>query len=146
MHDTEIGNFPDEICSDCGEKGVIFKHSGPLVPQGQTGFFCAFCWLKRQERKERGEPQLPLGVKPPGVPKEFSQKAIKVTTQSGSVYNFSTPDKEGARTVSCSQRQLPFSKCRIICLISNEDMYLRPLDSSDPDVYGWDTTPVVSIE
>lgn len=146
MPDTKRGNFPDKPCSDCKEMGTIFEHWGPLVPDGQRGSFCDFCWSRRQDRRERGEAPLPLGVKPPGVPEEFSGKAIKVTTQSGSVYNFSTTEKEGARTVYCDKRQLTFSKCRIICLIPNESMYLKPLNSSDPDTHGWWTTPVVSIE
>lgn len=144
--DTSRGNYPDEICSDCGEKGCTFKHWGPLVPEGETGVFCTFCWNEREDAHEKGEPAKPLGVKPPGVPEVFKDKTINVTTQSGSVYHFGEPNEKVERTVSCNRRALDFSKCKIICLVHGKNLWLRPIDSSDPELHMWRTSAVVSIE
>ena len=47
MADTTKGYWPEESCSDCGEKGVvIFKHWGSLVPEGEIGNLCLFVRMK----------------------------------------------------------------------------------------------------
>lgn len=146
MVDTERGNFPDTPCSDCGETGTAFRHWGTLVPEGTTGNFCMFCWDQRHEAEKRGEPPKPLGVKPPGVPKEFDDRAIKVTTQSGSIYEFSKPNEKKERTVSCAAKNMGFSTCRILCLIIGESLWIKPLNGKDPGLHLWTTSSVVSIE
>jgi len=147
MVDTVRGGFADKVCSDCGEQGCVFVHNGPLVPKGEIGYFCAFCWEERNKCFERGETQKPLGVKPPGVPEEFLNMPIKVTTESGSIYKFGAPNKRGERTVSCGIKTREFTKCRIICLRLGRKLYFKTLDSSNPDdLYGWITSPVVSIK
>jgi hypothetical protein len=62
--DTEIGQFLDIACSDCGKKGLVCrKHWGPMVPAGTVGFFDAPCWLARVEDYCLGERVRPLGIK-----------------------------------------------------------------------------------
>ena len=49
MPNTILGNFPDIKCSDCGEIGnVIQKHWGPLT-EGEIGYFCNECFIKRRD-------------------------------------------------------------------------------------------------
>lgn len=147
MVDTVRGGFAGKVCSDCGELGCVFVHNGPLVPKGETGSFCAFCWQERNKCFEKGETQKPLGVKPPGVPEGFSNAPIKVITKNGSIYEFSEPNKRGERKVSCASKTFEFTTCRIICLRVGRELYFKSLDSTDPDdLYGWITSPVVSIE
>ena len=147
MVDTVRGDFADEVCSDCGEQGCIFVHNGPLVLKGEMGHFCAFCWHERNRCFKEGEIQKPLGVKPPRVPKEFSNASIKVVTKNGSIYEFGKPNEKGKRTVSSLAKAFGFTTCRIICLRVGKELYFKPLDSTDPDdLYGWMTSPVVSIE
>ena len=147
MVDTVLGAFADKACSDCGEKGCVVVHNGPLVPKGKIGHFCAFCWQERNKCFEKGETQKPLGVKPPGVPKEFLNTPIKAVTKTGSIYEFGKPNKRGERTVSCITKTFEFTTCRIICLRVGRELYFKALDSPDPDdLYGWITSPVVSIE
>ena len=65
MADTMRGDLGDTPCDDCGSIGnTVFKHSGPLVPQGQTGHFDPDCWNKRQKEKESGLEPRPLGTSP----------------------------------------------------------------------------------
>lgn len=150
MPDTIRGNLSQEQCSDCGEIGSMFQHWGPLVPKGKVGTFCGYCWNERQERHARGEPPLPLGVKPPGVPRGFKTKACKVTTQNGSVYSFSEPNRLLERTVHCvrqDKKENPdFTRCKIICLVKGKPLYLKPLNSPESNLNGWRTSPVASIE
>lgn len=68
--DTEIGSFPEIVCSDCGKKGGVVRiHWGPLVPPNTTGFFDAPCWLTRVEDFCLGNETRPLGDRkwPPTV-------------------------------------------------------------------------------
>ena len=142
MADTVKGDFSDQKCSDCGELGCCFKHWGELVPPGEIGFFCAFCLPARDKL---GDPAS-LGVKPPGIPVELSVKdVIKVTTHSGSVYKLSLlPDSTEERIVSCEQKELGFSRARVISLVKGESLFLKPRDSEDLSL--WQTSTVDSIE
>ncbi len=146
MVDTIQGDFADKNCSDCGEKGCIFEHWGNLVPKEKTGFFCGFCWQERNNCFERGEAPKPLGVKLPGVPEEFSDMPIRASTKNGSIYKFSKPNEKGERKVSCATKTLDFTSCKIICLRVGREIFFRALDSSDPDLHAWITSPVVSIK
>lgn len=146
MADTKRGNFQDKTCSDCGTLGSIFIHTGPLVPEDTLGCFCAFCWKERYESQKRGEPPKPLGTKPPGVPKEFNNRAIKVTTKSGSVYEFGAPNEQEEQTVSCTINGMDFNRCRILCSIIGRDLWIKPFGSSDPGLHLWTDSEVVSIE
>ncbi|MFA5714486.1 MAG: hypothetical protein WC998_01935 [Candidatus Paceibacterota bacterium] len=146
MADTQRGDFPNTPCSDCGELGTTFQHTGRLVPEGEKGNFCLFCWKQRMLIVDRKESPKPLGIKPPGVPKEFSDKTIKATTQTGSIYEFGTPNKKGERTVFCSTRDLGFAYCRILSLIVGEDLWLKSADGETSVPHFWVTTRVVSIE
>lgn len=49
MPDTSRGDYPDNLCCDCGQKGCEFRHWGPLVPDGRRHNFCASCYLSRRE-------------------------------------------------------------------------------------------------
>lgn len=142
MADTIKGIFPGKACSDCGEGEPLFLHDGRFVPEGKTGYFCIFCWDQRMSAEERGEPPKPLGVKPPGVPKEFENKAIKVFTRTGSVYMFGAPNEQGDRTVFCSTRNIGFDRCKILCLINGREMWLRSSDGKEI----WSTSRIMSIE
>lgn len=146
MADTARGNFTDKSCSDCGELGCVFVHNGDLVPKGETGSFCGFCWNERLEASRMGELPKPLGVKSPGVPKRFLTKPIKVITKNGSVYKFGKPDKEGVRKAFCATKKFEFTKCRITCLRIGRRLWFRPIDSSDPGLHAWITSPVLSIK
>ena len=141
MADTERGNFPDEKCSDCGEIGCCFKHWGPLVPEGKIGFFCPFCF---SERGKLAEP-ISLGIKPPGIPKEFLNKDIEVTTQSGSVYRLGVVSgKTEERIVFCKQRKLNFTRARVICLVVGRSLFLKPRSCENVNLF--QTSTVVSIK
>ena len=61
MADTIRGNFPDEECSDCGKKGCVVKHWGPLVPPGEVAFLCVTCLHLRSESSKKKEEPKPLG-------------------------------------------------------------------------------------
>lgn len=143
MADTQRGGLSGILCSDCGEAEAVFRHWGDLVPEGKVGCFCFFCWNERMAVVNRGDSPKPLGVKPPGEPKELADKAIKVTTQSGSIYELSAPSTEGERKIFCSTRNLGFDNCRILSLILGKDLWLR---SSDGENLLWATTRVVLIE
>jgi hypothetical protein len=146
MADTIRNNFPHFICSDCGTLGVAFIHTGPLVPKGTIGYFCIFCWQQRLDAEKRGEPPKPLGAKPPGVPEEFNNRAIKVTTKSGSVYEFGAPNEQEERTVSCTIEDMDFNRCRILCSIIGRDLWIKPFGSPDTRLHLWTDLSVVSIE
>ena len=63
MADTIRGDSPKTKCSDCGEKGTVFRHWGPLVPSGVVGDFCIECWGTRQDHYlDHGIPK-PIGEK-----------------------------------------------------------------------------------
>lgn len=62
MADTIRGDFPDTNCSDCGVKGCVISHSGPLVPPGQTGNFCAMCFTIRNWDSKKGRLPRSLGT------------------------------------------------------------------------------------
>jgi len=66
MADTMRGDFPDQVCSDCGgEKGEVYiKHWGPLVPPGEVGYFGPNCLVARRNENRAGLPPRPLGTKP----------------------------------------------------------------------------------
>lgn len=143
MADTQRGSFPGKLCNDCGGIEATFKHWGDLVPEGVVGFFCMFCWNERIAVVDRGDPPKPLGVKPPGEPKEFADKAIKVTTQSGSVYELSAPGTEGERNVFCNARDIGFDRCKILSLSLGKDLWFK---SFDGESLLWATSRVVLIE
>jgi len=155
LPDTRIRAYTDQslVCSDCGETSVDFSHNGPLLPKGSQKSpdewkdFCAFCWNQRQKRRDEGKPSLPLGVRPPGVPNEFLNKAMRAKTESGSVYEFGIPDKEGVRTVSNTKRKLDYTKCKIFLANVGESMWLRIVDDPEKDSsHLVRTTAVKSIE
>lgn len=154
MPDTGRYNYADKPCADCGEMGATFKHWGDLLPEGLGGditravYFCTFCWNERQDARDRGEKPKPLGVKPPGVLEVFANESIEVRTSSGSIYTFSKPDEKGKRTVSGinTEEVIDFTRCKIICALPEKRLWLRPLDSKDPDLHMWVDTPVISIE
>ena len=146
MADTARGYWPKESCSDCGEAGVvIFKHWGPLVPEGQVGHLCLFCWNERENDCKEGKIPIPLGRKP-FIECCFIPGKIKVVTKSGSVYRFDKPNKEKIRTVVRDSGGLPFSLCRIKCLKENKLLYLISIDGNKEEIPVWITSKVLSIE
>lgn len=145
MADTMRGNFPDLICSDCGEKSCTFKHWGPLVPKGQIGSFCCFCWSERQDRASRGEDPLPFGVQPPGIPEEFANRALEVITKSKSVYYLYLTGEKDERVVSRDRGGLSFTRARVLCLEISKRIIFKPRDDKDPSGL-WFSTPVESIK
>ena len=144
MADTLRGDFQDKKCSDCGEMGCCFQHWGPLVPNGKTGSFCGFCWTERINANDRGENPKPLGAQPPGIPEEFLNKKIRLTTKSGSIYELDLTEVNSERTISCDRRKLHFTRARVICLAIGKSLFLKPRDGRDSDL--WWTSSVVSIE
>ena len=141
MRDTIRGSFPEKICSDCGKRGCWFLHRGPLVPKGESGYFCWFCWLLRQTFN-RGKP---LGRKPPGEAKEFKNSYLKITTRNGSVYRLEKPNEEGLRRISCNTRKLDFSLCEILLLEMGESFCVWNYNIENY-AKGWSTSPIVKIE
>jgi hypothetical protein len=141
MADTERGDFPNEICSDCGEKGCIFKHWGPLVPEGKIGSFCGYCWTRRNKSESH---RIPLGFQPPGIPEEFIKRNLKVKTKSGAIYHLRVTDKDDERIVTKEAHDLDFAKARVICLQVGESMWLKPRDGEDLDL--WYTSPILRID
>lgn len=144
MPDTARGNFKDEKCSDCGEIGCAFQHWGDLVPAGEFGSFCVFCWQERIEDRDRGKTPKPLGVQPPGIPQEFLGGKIRVFTKSGSVYELVPTGIDNERVVSCDRRKLHFSVARAMRLEVGKSLWLKPRDGGVSDL--WYTSPVVRIE
>ncbi|MDD4930937.1 MAG: hypothetical protein PHG66_02135 [Candidatus Colwellbacteria bacterium] len=63
MGDTTRGWFPKTECSDCGDKGCIIHHNGPLVPSGDSGSFCRSCALVRKEDYDAGRPPKLIGYR-----------------------------------------------------------------------------------
>ena len=142
----------EKNCSDCGEKGTDYGVRGNLLPDEPKRSpdewieLCAFCYHRREERSRR-EPPLPLGTKPPGVPKEFFNKAIRVKTESGSIYEFGAPSEDGIRTISSTTRKINYTKCKIFLAIPDKSMWLRVVDDPEKDSsHLVQTTPVVSME
>ncbi len=155
MPDTRIRAHTDQslACSDCGERGIDISHRGDLLPKGsqespdEWKHFCAFCYSQRQDRQKRGEQPLPLGVKPPGVPKEFFDKAIRVKTESGSIYDFGVPNKKSVRTVSNAVRELNYTECKVLLANVGTIMWLRVVNDPEKDSsHLVSTTSVKSIE
>lgn len=162
MGDTTKGHWPEESCSDCGEKGVaIFKHWGSLVPEGKVALLCLFCCNERNQDFKEGKIPLPLGRKP-FIEYCFIPEKLKVVTESNSVYRISKPHSnyhfgktevkkvklslsKRIRTVVKDNATLPFHLCRIICLKVGKPLYLIPVDGNK-DIVSWVTTKVVAIE
>ncbi len=48
MPDTSRGDYPNDFCCDCGEKGCEFRNWGPIVPDGKKHSFCADCFNERR--------------------------------------------------------------------------------------------------
>ena len=140
MPDTMRGDFPDEICSDCGEKGCVFKHWGPLVPEEDMGSFCGYCWTRRDKL---GSLRIPLGFQPPGIPEEFQGKSVKVTTNSGAIYLLKPTDKKDEVKVA-RDKGIDFTVARVLCLKQGEQMWLKPRDSDNLSL--WWTSPVCRTE
>lgn len=65
MADTVRGDFSNEECSDCGKKGCVVKHWGPLVPPGEVAYLCDPCLSLRNNSYEKGEDPKPLGANLP---------------------------------------------------------------------------------
>jgi len=64
MYETMVsGEFPDEICGDCGKKGCSHYYRGFSVPGTKEAFFCGLCGRERIERGKKGEKQKPLGFR-----------------------------------------------------------------------------------
>ncbi len=152
-HHIRAYTAQDKTCSDCGEKGTDHGIRGGLLPVDPQRSpdewldFCDFCYQQRSERTRRGESPLPLGVKPPGVPKEFFDKAIRVKTKSGSIYELSAPDEKGVRIISNAVRKPNYTKCKVLFAIVGAAMWLRVVD--DPEKgssHLVETTFVKSIE
>lgn len=58
MADTIRAEFQGVMCDDCKMHNVKFKHWGPLVPEGITGYFCGPCFVKRgQYYDKNGKPK-----------------------------------------------------------------------------------------
>lgn len=147
MADTARGYWPKEICSDCGEKRVvIFKHWGPLVPEGTFGHLCAFCWNEREKDCKEGKIPLPLGRKP-FIEYCFIPEKIKVATRSGSVYLFDKPNKEKIRRATRNGLALPFL-CIIKCLKVGKPLYLilSACNKEEIEIPMWTSSNVLSIE
>lgn len=140
MPDTIRGDFPDTICSDCGEKGCVFRHWGPLVPEGKVGDFCGYCWTRRDKLGMR----VPLGFQPPGIPEEFINKNLKVFTESGAIYRLILTENDGERIVSKENAELSFTRARVMELKTGEPLWLKPHDDQDLSSW-WCTTPVVRV-
>ncbi|MFA4998794.1 MAG: hypothetical protein WC514_02130 [Candidatus Paceibacterota bacterium] len=140
MAGTRVGDSRKAVCDDCGEKGFTFFHDGHLVPEGVSGHFCSFCLLVRGERALKGQAPLPLGVKPPGIPEELRDKAIKVTIKDGSVCTLSSVDGSDRRDVSYNGG-LSFRGAKVMDLSVGRGFFLKLPDNST-----FLSSPVVSME
>lgn len=71
MADTIRGDWPDMECRDCGVKGCMFVHWGPLVPSvaGKVGL-CGECWTLRDDSLSSGKAVPPVGYRLPDVKAE----------------------------------------------------------------------------
>jgi hypothetical protein len=69
MPDTMRGDLKGTPCSDCGQSDQTeYKHWGPLVPSGTTGYFCQDCFnIRNKDRAEGREPRT-LEVQPINSP------------------------------------------------------------------------------
>lgn len=68
MPDTLRGQWPNTNCTDCKNVGdVCFFHQGPLVPPGESGYFCDLCFSARSADYNTGRVVRPLGQKAPEV-------------------------------------------------------------------------------
>ena len=141
MADTIRGSFPEKQCSDCGRIGCWFIHDGPLVPNGESGSFCWFCWGLRNTFN-RGKP---LGAMPPGEDIRFRNSYLKITTKNGSTYRLEEPNEEGLRKISCKTRVLGFTLCKILLLEMGESFCVWEYNIEN-GAKGWSTSPVVKIE
>lgn len=145
MGDTVRGDFSDKICSDCGEKGCVFKHrsdDGALMKKGAFANFCVFCWVERNEAYSRGEEPKPLGIKPPGIPAEISGKSLIVTTADGSVYVLRLTENHQEVIVCCEANNLRFIRVKVLRLTLGGDLWLRMLDEEGSF---WRASRVISI-
>lgn len=70
MADTVLGYWEDRSCDDCGDKGTVAMHSGPMSPDGQWYHFCADCWSTRVKAYHRNEPPQPIGWRGSPIPQE----------------------------------------------------------------------------
>ncbi len=66
MPDTTIGSFPHAECADCGREGCRMFHRGPLVPKGESGYFCVECAGLRKKDSEAGNEPKPIGYRKGG--------------------------------------------------------------------------------
>lgn len=76
MADTISGFCADEECSDCGKKGIIFKHWGSLVRPGDVGKFCGECWTIRNEGIKFG-----INAEPLGYRKSLAEQVVPAKAQ-----------------------------------------------------------------
>lgn len=141
MADTIRGSFPEKTCSDCSRKGCWFTHWGPLVPKGESGSFCWFCWTLRLSSNQ-GKP---LGQQPPGEAKELKNSCLKITTKNGSVYRLEKPNEKGLRKISCKSRVLGFGLCKILLLEMGESFCVWEYNAENA-AKGWSTSLVVKIQ
>lgn len=86
MADTLRGDWPDSTCTDCGKKGVVFRHWGPLAPVGMLVTNCAECWRERVAYYEKNGTPKPLALH------EFF--AVTAGPESQSIYRVA--DKQSA--------------------------------------------------
>ena len=149
--DTKRGWMPEKTCSDCGYTGCSWGSKSPnIIPEadsyGSFINFCTFCYDQRQRRAADGLDPLPLGVKLPGVPEEFSERAMTVVTEGGSKYPFGRPDKNDKRSVFSENKtkEIGFNRCQILLLKEGEGMWFRGT-GVDPDMATLRTSPVLSI-
>jgi hypothetical protein len=81
MVDTIRGWNENATCSDCGAKGTLFKHWGPLVPNGKPMQLCSLCWMQRTAYyKHHGVAKPASGCKHPKVTPEFSSTLAALST------------------------------------------------------------------
>ena len=86
-----------------------------------------------------------MGRKPPGEKEEFKSFYLKITTQNGFVYKLEKPNKDGLRRISCKNRNLYFSLCKILLLEMNESFCVWEYNPESM-AKGLSTSPVVKIE
>ena len=141
MANTTRGSFSEKKCGDCGKMGCCFVHHAPLVPEGEISTFCWFCGQLRQTLN-RGKP---LGISPPGEEKEFKNSYLKITTKNGFVYRLEKPNEDGLRRISCKDRNLYFSLCKILLLEMNESFCVWEYNPENM-AKGLSTSLVVKIE
>lgn len=62
MADTVRGDMPDAICVDCGVRGCMFSHNGPLVNNQSWKTFCGLCFSTRGKDYHAGRLMRPIGT------------------------------------------------------------------------------------